>query len=148
MGEKTKRTLRGWCARCLSVMTGRSIRDETVEPSFDLVSRLRSRRLRWAGHILRLEEASLIRRVLLAIVARDLDRGSSEEGGLLADAPAFNTVEQLLELAADKAGWQKAVRELLPPSDPTVAGRGKKKAAAEESSEVGLGVDEKLQQVI
>ncbi len=33
MGEKTKRTLRGWCARCLSVMTGRSIRDETAEPT-------------------------------------------------------------------------------------------------------------------
>jgi hypothetical protein len=148
MGEKTRRTLRGWCARCLSVITGRSIRDETVDPSFDLVSRLRSRRLRWAGHILRLEEASLIRRVLLATVERDLERGSSEEGGLLADAPAYDTVEELLELAADRVGWQTAVRELLPPSDPTVTKKGKKKAAAKECSGVGLGADGKLQQVI
>ncbi len=132
----------------MSFMTGRSIRDETVEPGFDLVSRLRSRRLRWAGHILRLEEASLIRRVLLATVQRDLEQGSSEEGGLLADAPAFSIVAELLELAADRAGWQKGVRELLPPSDPTVAKKGKKKAAAEESSGVGLGADGKLQQVI
>ena len=54
---------------------------------------------------------------------------------------------ELLELAADRAGWQKAVRELLPPSDPAVTGKGKKKAAAEDSG-VGLGVDGKLQQVI
>jgi hypothetical protein len=130
MGEKTRRTLRGWCARCLSIMTGRSIRDETVDPSFDLVSRLRSRRLRWAGHILRLEEASLIRRVLLATVQRDLDRGSTEEGGLLADAPAFSTVGELLELAQERFEWGRAVRALLPPSDP----REKAKKAAEEGS--------------
>jgi uncharacterized C2H2 Zn-finger protein len=148
MGEKTKRTLRGWCARCLSVMTGRLMRNETVEPSFDLVSRLRSRRLRWAGHILRLEEASLKRRVLLATVQRDLEQGNSEEGGLLADAPVYSTVAELLELAADRVGWQKAVRELLPSSDPTVTKKGKKKAAAEGSSGVGLGADGKLQQVI
>jgi hypothetical protein len=130
MGEKTRRTLRGWCARCLSIMTGRSIRDETVDPSFDLVSRLRSRRLRWAGHILRLEEASLIRRVLLATVQRDLDRGSTEEGGLLADAPAFSTVGELLELAQERSEWGRAVRALLPPSDP----REKAKKAAEEGN--------------
>jgi hypothetical protein len=40
------------------------------------------------------------------------------------------------------------VRELLPASDPTVAKKGKKKAAAEGSSGVGLGADGKLQQVI
>ena len=79
------------------MITGRSIRDETVEPSFDLVARLRSRRLRWAGHILRLEETSLIRRMLIATVERDLVAGKRHAGGLLEDAPAFETIEQLLD---------------------------------------------------
>ena len=137
MDEKTRAKIRGWGARCLSIISGRSIRDEYLDPSFDLIARLRSRRLRWAGHILRrrLEETSLIRRVLVATTARDLERGSSEEGGLLADAPAFDTVEELLELAADREGWREVVHALLPASDPSSLGaagkrRGNKMAAA------------------
>ena len=107
------------------MITGRSYRDETVEPSFDLIARLRSRRLRWAGHILRLEETSLIRRVMLATVQRDLDTGARHEGGLLADAPIFDSVDQLLELAGDRDGWRKLVRDLLPEG---VSGGGSSKS--------------------
>ena len=131
--DRVRRKLRGWCARCLAVITGRSFREETVDPSFDLVSRLRSRRLRWAGHILRLEETSLLRRVLLASAQRDLDKGWWEQGGLLEDAPAYSTVEQLLEMAGDRDVWRVAVQELLPQSDPVVAQRAreeKKKKAS------------------
>jgi len=102
-------------------MTGRSIRDETVDPSFDLIARLRSRRLRWAGQILRLEEVSLSRRMLLAMTERDLQEGSTKAGGLLEDAPAFDSVEQLLEAAEDKKEWRAAAAKLLPPTDPEVA---------------------------
>ena len=89
-----------------------------MDPSFDLVARLRSRRLRWAGHILRLEEASLIRRMLIATVERDLVEGRRHAGGLLEDAPTFESVEQLLELAFDRTGWRALVLDLLPDSDP------------------------------
>jgi hypothetical protein len=111
--EKIKAKLRGWNARCLSVITERGFREETVEPSFDLVARLRSRRLRWAGHILRLEESSLLRKVLLA-QSQVEGKGS---GGLLADAPAFETIEDLLELAQDRDGWREVVQALLPAGD-------------------------------
>ena len=47
MDAKTLALLRGWNARCLAAITGRSFRDENVDPVFDLVSRLRSRGLRW-----------------------------------------------------------------------------------------------------
>jgi hypothetical protein len=59
MGAKIKAKIRGWNARCLSLITGRGYRDETVEPSFGALSRLRSRRLRWAGQILRAEEVMM-----------------------------------------------------------------------------------------
>ncbi len=143
--DRVRRKLRGWCARCLAVITGRSFREETVDPSFDLVSRLRSRRLRWAGHILRLEETSLLRRVLLASVQRDLDRGWWEQGGLLEDAPAYSTVEQLLEMAGDRDVWRVAVQELLPQSDPVVAQRAREEKKKKAS--VGL-VNGKLQPVL
>jgi hypothetical protein len=120
LDAKTQATLRGWNARCLASITGRGYRDETVDPTFDLVSRLRSRRLRWAGHILRLEESSLLRRVVLAEVQRDLDRGAQESGGLLMDASQFDSVEELLRDAADRKEWRRTVRELLPESDPAL----------------------------
>ena len=51
---------------------------------------------------MRLEETSLIRRMLLATVERDLEAGNRHAGGLLMDAPAFMSVEQLLEMAGDR----------------------------------------------
>ena len=54
---------------------------------------------------------------------------------MLADAPAFDTVEELLELAADREGWREVVHALLPASDPSSLGaagkrRGNKMVAA------------------
>jgi hypothetical protein len=66
MTQKAKAKIKGWNARCLSRVTGRDFRAETVDPSFDILGRLRSRRLSWAGHILCSEESNLLRRVLLA----------------------------------------------------------------------------------
>jgi hypothetical protein len=117
--EKIQSKLKGWNARCLAVITGREIADECRTPSFDLVSRLRSRRLRWAGHILRSEESSLLRRMLLATAEQDLVSGAPKSGGLLMDAPSFASTEQLLELAEDREAWRHAVHVLLPESDPT-----------------------------
>ena len=138
LDEKVVRKLKGWCARCLANITGRSIRDETVEPSFDLLSRLRSRRLRWAGHILRLEETSLTRRMLLATVERDLEAGKRHAGGLLTDAPAFESVEQLLELAGDRNGWRDLVKALLPASDPAVVAKARNKKKAHKAAELQI----------
>lgn len=60
-----QRSLRGWCARLVSRLTGRSIREECVDPTFPLVERVRARRLRWLGHVLRSSEQNLVRRVLV-----------------------------------------------------------------------------------
>ena len=116
--EKSMRQLRGWNARCLVLITGRDYRAETVEPTFDLLGRLRSRRLRWAGHILRLEDASLLRRVLLAQVEEELQGGAAGAGGLLMDAAQYRSVEELLVLARDRKGWQAGVHAVLPAQEP------------------------------
>jgi hypothetical protein len=142
-------SLRGWNARCLAAMTRRSFRDETVDPTVDL-SRLRSKRLRWAGHILRMEESNLMRKVLLASVELGLESGHA--GGILMDASPFDSVEQLLLLAGDRVGWREAVVALLPvadPGHPEAQARKKKKKDSKGAEGSGCGfVDGKLAQVI
>ena len=96
------------------MITGREHRDETVSPTFDILKRLRARRLRWAGHILRSEESNLLRRVLLAEVRQDLEAGCGTDGGLLMDAPAYSSVEELLESVGDRKGWRLLISCLLP----------------------------------
>ena len=75
-----------------------------------------------AGHILRQEETSLVRQVLVALVEEHLAGELPLGGSLLMDAPAFGSLEQLLELDGDRDGWRAVVRALLPSTD-----RGRKK---------------------
>ena len=80
--------------RCLSVITGRSIPDEHRHPSFDLVAKLklRARRLRWAGQVLRQDtEQSLVKQVLLALANHDMEQQNNSRGSLLIDAPGFKS---------------------------------------------------------
>lgn len=100
------RKLRGWNARCLVIITGRGHREETVEPTFDLVSHLRSRRLRWLGHILRMPEDRLLRRVVTQQSA------PYREGSLFMDAPPHSSMVELVSLAYDRRCWNAMVRRL------------------------------------
>jgi hypothetical protein len=66
------------------------VRQQTHEPLFDLVAKLRARCLRWRGHTLRQGKASLLRRVLT--------RGATPKAGnVLVDEslPPHNSVEEL-----------------------------------------------------
>ena len=49
-------------------MTGRSHKQEAVEPSVDLVALVRARRLKWLGHMLRAEESYLLNKVVVVYV--------------------------------------------------------------------------------
>ena len=61
LGEKEWRKLRAWNARMLTQLMGvdhedyvDSVRQQIREPVFDLVAKLRARRLRWLGHTVRM----------------------------------------------------------------------------------------------
>ena len=102
------RRLNGWNSLRLHIVTGRSIREEAVTPSYDLVGKLRTRRLKWVGHILRQDEGTLLREVLLARCREFLNAGGYPEGFLLMDAPTHNSAEDLVALAQDKEAWMVA----------------------------------------
>ena len=64
----------------------------------DLVAKLRVRRVRWLGHVLRMEDR-LVMKVLTQI------KKPYPDGSLLMDAPRHNSTQQLIGLAKDKDSW-------------------------------------------
>ena len=80
-------------ARCLATITGREISQEHRHPTFDLIAKLRARRLKWAGQIPRLEpEDSLVHQVLMATAMHDLAAGNNRRS-LLMDAGEYTTAD-------------------------------------------------------
>jgi hypothetical protein len=63
---------------------------------FDLVAKLKARRLRWLGHVLRMPETSLLRRVVLRHGTAD-----QSEDTIFDDAPEHASLEKLEELAGN-----------------------------------------------
>ena len=108
LDAKALSSLKGWNARCLCRITGRDVADECRHPTIDLPKKLRARRLRWAGHVLRLDETHLVKRTLLAR-AEKFSGGSYPAGFVLAEAPAHASKDELLQLAADRDGWRREV---------------------------------------
>jgi hypothetical protein len=110
MTSSVQATLRGWCAKMVSKISGRSIRDECVDPTYDIISKVRARRLRWLGHVLRSDEKYIGRRVLLAQVGQWLGSGEPyPEGSILMDAPCHESVEQLVQMAEERDEWRVLV---------------------------------------
>ena len=72
VSDKVIKWVGAWNAKRLSFITDREIRDEYVVPSFDIVARIRARRLTWAGHLLREKETHLPKRVAIARLQKDL----------------------------------------------------------------------------
>ena len=106
-------TLRGWNARCLAHITGNSISDECRHPSFDLITTLKCRRLKWARQELALHSQQGERptaRGLIFDARRMLAAGGYKKGFVLCDAPAHNTIEELLEMRWED--WNEHIDEL------------------------------------
>jgi hypothetical protein len=113
MTDRAKTRLRGWASRCLVRITGRTYREEAVDPTWDLVKYVLARRLRWLGHTLRRPPETLLRRTVLAVAELGLAEGGHAVGSLLAEAPHHGSVEELVEMAEDREGWKWRVEQIL-----------------------------------
>ena len=91
--KKVRSMVGGFNAKCLSIITGKSIREERVHPSVDLVLLLRVRRLRWLGHILRMDSDRILKQALLSL------QQPYPEGSLLMDAPPHESWDDLMRMA-------------------------------------------------
>jgi len=108
-------TLNGWNARCVSVITGRHIAEEAGRrQTFDLVSHLRVRRLRWVGHVLRMEDGRMPKEAIRALHGKQTS-GKLTAGSLLMDAPKCKSFDELTNLSGQHGNheeWDTLVNAL------------------------------------
>ena len=106
--------MNAWCARCTAyIVAGGFDKDVFAEecrrPTFDLVGRIRHRRLKWLGEVLRREETFIVRRVMLVQAQQVLDGEAIAAGTVFMDAPKHKSVEELIQMAHRGGWWSKYV---------------------------------------
>ena len=112
LDESLEKKLGAWNARRLAVLTGRSIRDEYKYPTWDLVGRIRSRRLKWLGKVLRNEDSSSIVR---SFILAEADIYCLGKGGssIFQDVTPFGSSKELVMMAEDSKGWKELVDKVM-----------------------------------
>jgi hypothetical protein len=114
LDDKLEASLRGWCAKCMVHISGRSVRDECVSPSFPSVAKVRQKRLKWLGHVLRSGEESLVRQAVIKLYRGCVEGSRQAEGTVVMDAPKCSTVEELIEAAGDREAWNLLTNAFCP----------------------------------
>ena len=114
MDDQLVASLTAWCARCVTHITGESIKDEYKTPTYPLVKKILKRRFRWLGHQLR-RDGSLVQQALLHL-AQDHISGNYKIGSVISEAPKFTSTEHLLGLAGDRELWNMLSNEICPSS--------------------------------
>ena len=108
MSQRVTRSINGFNSRCLQLITKKSYRSTATDPDFNLVLAIRRRRLRFLGHILRMDDSRLLKQSLTAYV-----RGGTAPptGSLMMDCENIPLVK--LKLAAeDRTAWRRRVEDL------------------------------------
>ena len=108
MSQRVTRSINGFNSRCLHLITKKSYRSTATAPDYNLLLAIRRRRLRFLGHILRLNDSRLLKQSLTAYV-----RGGTAPptGSLMMDCENVPLVE--LQLAAeDRTAWRRRVEDL------------------------------------
>ena len=102
------RQINGFNSRNLSIITGHSHRETATNPVYDLVLAIRKRRMRYAGHIFRMDDSRLVKRTLAAYV----DGGRRVPPGSLLQDCGSGSFEELASTASDRDLWQARVNDL------------------------------------
>ena len=100
--------INGANSRMLARFTGKSIPAEArpATCSLNLIHRIRQRRLRWVGHILRQGPGHI---TYTALAVQSIN---NSEGNLLMDAPPHIHLDDLIPLAMDRAAWGAMVSHI------------------------------------
>ena len=106
--DPIKKKINGFNSRCIHVITGNSYRDTATNPPYDLVLAIHCRRMRFLGHVLRMDQNRLVRRTLAAYVNGGV---GAPEGSLLDDCP-MKSLDRLTTIARDRRGCEMIVNEL------------------------------------
>ena len=99
--EAVQAKLNGWCSRCVAIMFDVPPQKEASPRTqrMCLPGIIQYRRMVWLGHLMREDAGSLTRRAVLRFAELMLRGVVSVEGSILMDAPAHNSVAQLVWVA-------------------------------------------------
>ena len=108
LNDQTIRCLNGVNISMLVRITGKPIAKEARSgtTSLNLVRKIRIRRLKWLGHIIRAGPQSL----MFCALKAQLKMG--HHGNLLMDAAKHNQIEDLIPLAMDRATWRSLATDI------------------------------------
>ena len=110
-----KAALNGANASMISIITGRTNREEAAEEkTFDLVKWIRARRLQWLGHILRMTQERKVKQAVFIMFK------NPQPGDILMDIPRTNSWRELCKYACDRDYWRTRVKALRQPRVSTV----------------------------
>ena len=129
--DKAMRHLNGTNSKMLSFFTGKTISQEArpTTTSFNLIHKIRIRRHKWLGHIIRAGPDRLIYQAVEA------QRQLGTPGGLCMDAPLDGPISGLTSLTADRAGWRDMQKDI---SRTNVNNRPKPKNLPQETESLPL----------
>jgi hypothetical protein len=99
--EALEKKLKNWNAKRVAFITEKEIREEYKEPTFDLVSRTRKRRLDWAKDLLQADSQLPSRQIMIASV-----QAEGWGRGLLMDA-AVRDLATITDLAGESRKWNE-----------------------------------------
>ena len=106
LDNDTIRALNGANATMLSHITGKSHKQEAgPDCTFNLLSWIRARRLKWVGHILRMNDNRLIKQTLHHIYE------NRQKGDILMDTPD-ESWQELTKRAQDRTTWRAMVHKV------------------------------------
>ncbi|KAI8513671.1 hypothetical protein Bbelb_079950 [Branchiostoma belcheri] len=98
--------INGFNSRCLQVITKKHFRDTATNPDYNLMLTIRRRRLRYLGHILRMDPSRLVRRTVEAYVCGG---DNPPEGSLLMDCKCAYSAEYCTDMRGCSHGNECAV---------------------------------------
>ena len=102
------RSINGCNSRCLHVITDQDYRHTATAPVFDLLRAIRQRRLQYLGHILRMPESRVVRRVLMVLTGSGTHY---PDGSLLMDCQTIS-FENIEARVLQRAAWNIMVNRL------------------------------------
>ena len=104
----TMRKINGANSLMLARITGQSIPAEArpLTTSFNLVKKIRERRFRWLGHIIRAGPTSIMYQALV------VQHAMGHTGNLMMDAPPHNSIDDLRPIANNRGKWKALARKI------------------------------------
>ena len=108
MAQRVTRSINGFNSRYLQLIMKKSYRNTATAPDFNLVLAIRRRRLRFLGHVLRMDNSRLLKQSLTAYV-----RGGTAPptGSLMMDCENV-PLDELKLAAEDRTAWRRRVEDL------------------------------------